>query len=149
MNSVSKRFPNGIVNSSGVLSHYLMDHNYNSIASGDVEGFNDEYYSGHRPSGLIIPNFYYKPNAERGCFRGYALSASTYREGWDSQQYQYSLGVAYKNKMKQAGKWRFGLSVQGEMLPRFENQMRLHLTLKDKWGMPQIEFDVRYTENEK
>jgi len=27
--------------------------------------------------------------------------------------------------------------------------MRLHPTLKDKWGIPQIEFDVRFSENEK
>jgi choline dehydrogenase-like flavoprotein len=28
MNSTSKRFPNGMGNDSGVLGHYLMDHNY-------------------------------------------------------------------------------------------------------------------------
>ena len=38
MNSTSKKFPNGIANSSGVLGHYLMDHNYNSVASGDIDG---------------------------------------------------------------------------------------------------------------
>jgi choline dehydrogenase-like flavoprotein len=149
MNSTSKKFPNGIANSSGVLGHYLMDHNYNSVASGDIDGFEDEYYSGRRPSGLLMPNFNYKPDAKRGFLRGYALSASAFREGWDSQQHQDGLGVEYKNKIKQAGKWRFGLYAQGEMLPRFENQMRLHPTLKDKWGIPQIEFDVRFSENEK
>jgi choline dehydrogenase-like flavoprotein len=149
MNSVSKKFPNGIANSSGVLGHYLMDHNYNSEASGDIEGYEDEYYSGRRPSGLMIPNFYYKPDPTRGFLRGYALGGKAYREGWDAQQHQDGLGVEYKNKLKQAGKWRFGLYAQGEMLPRFENQMRLHPTLKDKWGIPQIEFDVRFSENEK
>jgi hypothetical protein len=149
MNSTSKKFPNGIANSSGVLGHYLMDHNYNSVASGDIDGFENEYYSGRRPSGLMMPNFYYKPDPKRGFLRGYALGASAYREGWDSQQHQDGLGVEYKNKIKQAGKWRFGLYAQGEMLPRFENQMRLHPTLKDKWGIPQIEFDVRFSENEK
>tara|TARA_R110001592_G_scaffold81338_5_gene241483 strand:+ start:2131 stop:3855 length:1725 start_codon:yes stop_codon:yes gene_type:complete len=149
MNSTSKKFPNGIANSSGVLGHYLMDHNYNSVASGDVDGFENEYYSGRRPSGIMIPNFYYKPDPKRGFLRGYALGGKAYREGWDSQQHQDGLGVEYKNKIKQAGKWRFGLYAQGEMLPRFENQMRLHPTLKDKWGIPQIEFDVRFSENEK
>jgi choline dehydrogenase-like flavoprotein len=148
MNSTSKTFPNGIANSSGVLGHYLMDHNYNSVASGDIDGFEDEYYSGRRPTGIVIPNFYYKPDPKRGFLRGYALGGGAYREGWESQQHQDGLGVEYKNKLKQAGKWRFQLSAQGEMLPRFENQMRLHPTLKDKWGIPQIEFDVRYSENE-
>ncbi len=148
MNSTSKRFPNGLANSSGVLGHYLMDHNYNAGASGDIDGFEDEYYLGRRPTGLIMPNFYYKPDAKRGFLRGYALAGSAYREGWQSLQHQDGLGVDYKNKLKQAGKWRFGLYAQGEMLPRFENQMRLHPTLKDKWGMPQIEFDCQFSDNE-
>ncbi|MFT5293998.1 MAG: choline dehydrogenase-like flavoprotein [Colwellia sp.] len=149
MNSKSKKFPNGIANSSGVLGHYLMDHNYNSVSSGEIDGFEDEYYSGRRPTSLMMPNFYYKPDASRGFKRGYALAGSAYRKGWKGQQHQDGLGVDYKNKLKQAGKWRFGLYAQGEMLPRFENQMRLHPTLKDKWGIPQIEFDVRFSENEK
>lgn len=148
MNSTSKKFPKGIANSSGVLGHYLMDHNYNSVATGDIDGFEDEYYSGRRPTGLIMPNFYYKPDAKRGFLRGYALGGSAYREGWQEQQHQDGLGIEYKNKLKQAGKWRFGLWAQGEMLPQFQNQMYLHPTLKDKWGIPQIEFDVKFSENE-
>ncbi|NQY35836.1 MAG: GMC family oxidoreductase [Alteromonadaceae bacterium] len=148
MNTKSKKFPNGIANSSGVLGHYLMDHNYNAGATGDISGFEDEYYSGRRPTGLIMPNFYYKPDAKRGFLRGYALAGNAYREGWQSLQHQDGLGVEYKNKLKRAGKWKFGLWAQGEMLPRYENQMYLHPTLKDKWGMPQIEFDCRFSDNE-
>ncbi|ASP49348.1 GMC oxidoreductase [Cognaticolwellia beringensis] len=149
MNSISKKFPNGIANSSGVLGHYLMDHNFNGVASGEVEGYENEYYKGRRPTGLMIPNFFYKPDRQRDFLRGYALHASAYREGWEAQQAQDGLGVEYKNKLKQAGKWHFQLAAQGEMLPRFENQMRLHPSLKDKWGIPQIEFDVRFSDNEK
>ncbi len=149
MNSKSKKFPNGIANSSGVLGHYLMDHNYNAGANGDFEGFEDEYDSGRRPTGLVMPNFFYKPDPKRGFLRGYALGGSAVRESWDSIQNQDGLGVDYKNKLKKAGKWKVNLSAQGEMLPRFENQMRLRPTLKDKWGIPQIEFDCRFSDNEK
>ena len=41
------------------------------------------------------------------------------------------------------------MTAQGEMLPRFENQLALHPTLKDKWGMPQLEFNCRWSDNEK
>jgi len=148
MNSVSKKFPQGIANSSGVLGHYLMDHNYNSGASGTIEGYEDEYYSGRRPSGVLVPNFYYKPDKTRKFLRGYAFGGGAYRENWQSKQHQNGIGVDFKNSLKQAGKWKFGLYGMGEMLPRFENQMRLHPTLKDKWGIPQIEFDCRYSKNE-
>jgi len=148
MNSKSKKFPNGIANSSGVLGHYLMDHNYNANASGDIEGYEDEYDRGRRPTGMMMPNFYYKPDPNRNFLRGYALAGRAYREDWQSTQHQDGLGVDYKSKLKEAGKWRFGLSAQGEMLPRFENQMNLHPTLKDKWGIPQIEFDCQFSKNE-
>jgi len=148
MNSKSNKFPNGIANSSGVLGHYLMDHNYNAGASGTVAGFEDEIDYGRRPTGLIIPNFYYQPDGKRNFLRGYALAGGASREGWQSLQHQDGLGIDYKNKLKQAGKWKFGLYAQGEMLPRFENQMRLHPTLKDKWGIPQVEFDCRFSDNE-
>ncbi|MFA0373180.1 hypothetical protein AB4511_26705, partial [Vibrio sp. 10N.222.54.F6] len=62
LNSTSKRFPNGIGNSSGVLGHYLMDHNYNAGGTGDLAGFDDEFYSGRRPTGVYMPNFNYKPD---------------------------------------------------------------------------------------
>jgi choline dehydrogenase-like flavoprotein len=148
MNSNSNKFPNGIANSSGVLGHYLMDHNYNANASGDIEGYEDEYERGRRPTAMMMPNFYYKPDPKRNFLRGYALAGRAYREGWKNRQHQDGLGVEYKNKLKEAGKWRFGLYAQGEMLPRFENQMSLHPTLKDKWGIPQIEFNCRFSENE-
>jgi choline dehydrogenase-like flavoprotein len=148
LNSKSKTFPNGIANSSGVLGHYLMDHNYNAGAGGDFDGFEDEYYSGRRPTGLIIPNFYFKPDNKRTFLRGYALAGSAYREGWQQLQHQDGIGLDFKNKLKHAGKWKFGLYAQGEMLPRFENQVTLHSNLKDKWGIPQLDINCEFSKNE-
>jgi choline dehydrogenase-like flavoprotein len=34
------------------------------------------------------------------------------------------------------------------MLPKFENQVSLHPTKKDKWGMPQLHIDCDFFENE-
>ncbi|KXI28481.1 GMC oxidoreductase [Paraglaciecola hydrolytica] len=149
LNSATKTQPKGLANSSGVLGHYLMDHNYNANAGGDVEGFEDEIDRGRRPTGILVPNFYYQPDAKRKFLRGYMLGGSAYRENWQSSQYQDGIGVDFKNKLKQAGKWKFGLYAMGEMLPRFENHVALHPTLKDKWGMPQLDIHCEYSENEK
>jgi choline dehydrogenase-like flavoprotein len=74
LNSKSKRFPDGIANSSGVLGHYLMDHNFNARAYGDIPGYEDEYYKGRRPAGIYIPNFQYEPKrGSKKYLRGYAL----------------------------------------------------------------------------
>src|SRR5690606_34542066 len=46
LNSTSSRFPNGLGNDSGVLGHYLMDHNYRGHLEAQYEGFQDQYYYG-------------------------------------------------------------------------------------------------------
>jgi len=148
LNSTSAKFPHGIANSSGVLGHYLMDHNYNAWANADIEGFDNEFYSGRRPGGIYIPNFYFQPDKKRPFLRGYGMSAGAYREAWDDLQASDGFGVDFKNKLKQPGKWKFYLGAQGEMLPRFENQVKLHPTLKDKWGIPQLEINCTFSENE-
>ncbi len=150
LNSKSKHFPNGIANSSGVLGHYLMDHNYNAGASAEFEGFENEYYSGRRPTGILIPNFQYKPALyKKNYVRGYCLSGITTRVNWRGMTEDDGLGVDFKKKLQSPGKWMLYLGAQGEMLPRFDNQMSLHPTKKDKWGMPLVHFDVRYSDNER
>ncbi len=149
LNSTSKRFPNGLANSSGVLGHYLMDHNYNASIGGDIPGFDDEYYQGRRPTGIYIPNFHYEPSRYSSKFvRGYAFAGRTLRENWGARATEDGIGVGFKNKLKQPGQWKIYLGVQGEMLPQFENQMSLHSSKKDKWGIPQVSFDVHWSDNE-
>jgi choline dehydrogenase-like flavoprotein len=149
LNSKSRKFPNGIANSSGVVGHYLMDHNYNAVISGDIEGYEDEYYQGRRPTGIYIPNFNFEPDKSRPFKRGYAFGGSARRENWRSLRGIDGLGVEYKNRLNKPGKWKFKLHAQGEMLPRFENHVSLHPTETDKWGIPLLEINCSYSENEK
>jgi choline dehydrogenase-like flavoprotein len=150
LNSKSKSFPNGIANSSGVLGHYLMDHNYNADAIADIDGYENEYYQGRRPGGILIPNFQYKPELVKGknYIRGYAFSGGAYREGWKDKQADDGFGIEFKNKLKHAGGWKFRLSAQGEMLPRFDNHIALHPSRKDKWGIPLLDINCRWSDNE-
>ncbi|MGQ8366111.1 GMC oxidoreductase [Glaciecola sp. 1036] len=150
LNSITPKFKNGLANSSGVLGHYLMDHCYNARASGSMPGFDDEYYSGRRPTGIYVPNFYYKPEKyQKGFVRGYALGGDAGRGNYKGGAYQDGIGADYKKRLTQPGDWYFGFFAQGEMLPRFENQVSLHPTKKDKWGMPQLHFNAQWSDNEK
>lgn len=149
LNSKSKHFPNGIANSSGALGHYLMDHNFNARAYGDIPGYEDEYYKGRRPSGIYIPNFQYEPKrASNKYLRGYALGGNAYRESWKDRTELDGFGADFKNTLSQAGGWKFQLHAQGEMLPRYENHIALDSTLKDKWGIPQLNIHCRWSDNE-
>jgi choline dehydrogenase-like flavoprotein len=148
LNSVSESFPTGIANSSGALGHYLMDHLYGAGASGRVEGFTEEYYSGRRPTGLVMPRFTNYSELTSKFLRGYQLTGSAYRQSWDSFSHEDGFGADYKNKIRTAGSWMFSLGGSGEMLPRYENQVSLHPTLKDKWGIPQLHIECELTEND-
>jgi len=148
LNSVSETFPNGIANSSGVLGHYLMDHLYGAGASGRVEGFADDYYSGRRPTGIYMPRFRNVIKKYDKFLRGYAFAGGAERDSWQSFGARDGLGAEFKNSIKQAGSWTFGLHGSGEMLPSFDNKVSLHPTLKDKWGMPQLHIECSYSNND-
>lgn len=148
LNSVSEAFPEGIANSSGALGHYLMDHLYGAGATGTVPGFEDEYYSGRRPTGLYIPRFKNVLKKDADFLRGYSFAGSAQRENWFNFAQKDGFGAEYKNAIKNAGAWTFGLHGSGEMLPRYENQISLHPTKKDKWGMPQLHIDCDYSDND-
>ena len=148
LNSTSEAFPTGLGNSSGVLGHYLMDHLFGAGASGRVEGYENDYYSGRRPTGPYIPRFRNVAEQHPGFLRGYALAGGAGREGWQQQGGKPGFGKDYKAMIRKPGQWHFGLHGQGEMLPRYENMVSLHPTKKDKWGMPQLHIDCTYSAND-
>jgi choline dehydrogenase-like flavoprotein len=148
LNSTSESFPTGLANSSGALGHYLMDHLYGSGASGSVEGFEEEYYSGRRPTALIMPRFRNYNEKTNKFLRGYFMTAQAMREGWEGVGTRDGFGADFKAAIRSAGGWRFGFGGSGEMLPRYENQVSLHPTMKDKWGMPQLYIDCSYSDND-
>jgi choline dehydrogenase-like flavoprotein len=150
LNTKTKSYPNGLANRSGVLGHYLMDHNFNAGANGFFEGYDDEYYSGRRPTGIYMPNFNYKPSKYHSKFiRGFGFGGGASRQDWRGRAWEQGVGADYKNAITKPGRWSFGLYAQGEMLPKFENQVSLHPTKTDKWGIPQLHFNITWSDNEK
>lgn len=55
LHSTSNRFPNGLGNDSGVLGHYLMDHNYRMLGEGTHDDYKNRYYKGRRPNAFLVP----------------------------------------------------------------------------------------------
>jgi choline dehydrogenase-like flavoprotein len=125
-----------------------MDHLYTAGASGNVEGFEEDYYSGRRPTGLAMPPFRNVTEKTDKFLRGYMLTGSAIRTPWEAFAAQDGFGADFKKSIRRAGGWHFHLGGSGEMLPRYENQVSLHPTLKDKWGMPQLYIDCSYGEND-
>lgn len=149
LNSTSNRFPNGLGNDSGVLGHYLMDHNYRGRISGTYEGMRDKYYYGRRPAATYIPRFRNFGNDKQAKYlRGYAYSLGASRSRGNLTEEDSKIGAIFKEKLTEVGPWRVWMTGMGEHLPYFENHVRLSRDKKDKWGVPLLEISCEYRENE-
>jgi choline dehydrogenase-like flavoprotein len=149
MNSKRDRFPNGMGNDSGELGHNLMDHNYNCKVEGEYEGFEDRYYSGRRPTGTYLARFRnFGTDRQTNFKRGYAYACGASRSPF-SEVSETAIGLPLIQDQTQLGPWKFGFSGMGECLPYHENKISLSKDKTDEWGMPLLEFDAEYKENER
>lgn len=149
LNSTSDRFPNGLGNDSGVLGHYLMDHNYRGRIHADVDGFMDKYYYGRRPTGTYLARFRNFGDDKQDAFlRGYAYSVFAARAQSNAQEAGSTFGAGFKEKLTEPGPWSIGMQGMGEHLPDYDNQAKLSKSQKDEWGMPLLEIACEYKSNE-
>lgn len=151
MQSKSDRFPNGMGNDSGELGHNIMDHQLGSGASGEYDGFKDQYYTGRRPNGFYIPRFRNLGKQDKGVdfLRGYGYQGSASRSDWSESIAEFNYGVKFKENILKAGGWRIGMNGFGEVLPYHENRMYLNYDKLDAYGLPTIVFDAEFKENER
>lgn len=148
-NSTSDRFPTGLGNDSGVLGHYLMDHNYRARASASFEGLEDQYYFGRRPTGAYLPRFRnIFDDKQENYLGGFAYSVGAQRAVGNLQPGDAPLGVEFKEKMTEVGPWTINMTGMGECLPYQDNKVSLSKTKTDAWGMPLLEIDCEYKQNE-
>ncbi|WP_111642969.1 GMC oxidoreductase [Marinimicrobium alkaliphilum] len=148
MNSATDVWPEGLGSSSGELGHNVMDHHFRCGASGTVEGYEDKYYYGRRPSGFYIPRFQNIYDDKRDYVRGYGYQGSASRQGWNRDVAEMGIGADLKHALLEPGPWTIGMTAFGEMLPYHENRITLNHDVKDKWGLPVLETDVVIKENE-
>jgi len=148
MNSTSEHFPNGFANSSGVLGHYLMDHQEAGGAIGFYDGFEDKYYRGRKPNGMYIPRFRNVAEKRTDYQRGFAYEVYSGRENWQRGFYRPGMGADFKNEMARPGGWSMLLVGYGECLPDDKNRVTLNRDRKDQWGLPTLNLDIQYGENE-
>jgi choline dehydrogenase-like flavoprotein len=147
MNSATDIWPDGLGSSSGELGHNVMDHHLKSGAEGVVEGFDDMYEYGRRPTGIYIPRFQNIYDDKRDYLRGFGYQGGAYR-GRGLEIAEFSIGADLKNALSEPGPWKMGMMGFGEILPYHENKIFLDKNKKDKWGLPVLSFDVEMKENE-
>ena len=139
----------GLANSSGVLGHYLHDHFYMQPALIAVV---PEARDGKAPKGLmggganIVPRFVNLKGKERNYIRGYSIVFGTPIS--PDAKYFPSWGEELKRELDSCEDAGFTADIQGEVLPRYESEVRIDPKVRDAWGVPVLNFRTRYTDNE-
>jgi choline dehydrogenase-like flavoprotein len=148
LNSTSKRFPNGLGNDNGLLGKYIAFQNYRGNITATMDGYEDSYYYGRRPTAVMMPNFRNVHKQETDFKRGYMVFYTATRgaggDGTEAQQ----VGGEYKDAITEPGKWSIYMMMQGETIPKETNQVYLSLDKKDDWGMPLLTISVDYDDND-
>ena len=146
LNSTSSRFPHGLGNDSGLLGKYIAHHNYRTGANGKIDGFENKYFYIRNPTECILVNFRNIGKQEMDFVGGYTTFTGAYRERGEPTTER--VGGEYKDAQAQPGPWGIYMYMQGETIPKESNQVRLHATQKDQWGIPLLVTSVGYDDND-
>src|SRR5947199_931415 len=150
LNSRSSRFPGGLGNSSSQLGHYLMDH----FTVEGAGGFLPQFKSSQRgprgiPCGFLIPKYVNTDeHVNRSFLRGYRFDGDGSQELYAHAFGLVGFGSDWRRKVRTEIPYYFGITAQGECLPRYDNYVTLDEEKKDAWGIPVLRVVASYGENE-
>jgi choline dehydrogenase-like flavoprotein len=138
----------GIANSSGVLGHYLFDQFY---VRDIVEAIVPEARGAADTEGLMggsgyIPQFRNLKSLEKNFIRGYAVDFIS--GGTPPSRYVPKYGKELQKELAALSNARFTMTAIGAVLPRKENQVKIDKLARDAWGIPALNIQARYSDNE-
>ncbi|HVU56502.1 MAG TPA: GMC family oxidoreductase [Puia sp.] len=152
LNSTSRRWPQGLGNSSDQVGRNLMDHFTGTGAEAEFDGMKDEYYFGRKPIGIYIPRYRNVSPAttRKDYIRGFGLQGKGARAEWRENAVRLQgFGQDFKKQLLQPGPWIMWVGGWGETLPYADNRVTLDAGRKDKWGLPLVKIAFEYHDNEK
>ena len=152
LNSVSRFWPNGIANSSGVLGHYLMD----NFGGPGVGAFlpalfgRDITNEDGKSSGVDIVAYRNINDRHPKFIRSY-----THEGGSGARRYPgyasgfEGFGADFKKRVRRYYPTPISFNVRGEMLARWENFVEIDKDVKDAWGIPALKIHCQFSDNER
>lgn len=166
LNSKSARHQNGLANSSDVVGRYLHDSTGASMGGVLPELFDRKRYNEDGVGGMHVYSPWWLDNKKLDFPRGYHIE---YWGGQGMPAYGFGWGIEEQNgkflvkgKKKEAGgygkslkeDYRFfygagvGMAGRGEAVPREDNFCEIDPTVVDKYGIPVLRFNVKWSEYE-
>jgi choline dehydrogenase-like flavoprotein len=166
LNSKSDRHPNGLANNSDVVGKYLHDSTGAALGGFLPQLFDRKRYNEDGVGGLHIYSPWWLDNKKLNFPRGYHIE---YWGGMSQPSYGFGFGIEsyngkylVKGKQKEAGgygkslkeDYRFyfgagvGMAGRGEAIPREDNLCEIDPAVVDKYGIPVLRFNVKWSEHE-
>ncbi len=166
LNSKSPRHPNGLANSSNVVGKYLHDSTGSGMGGIVPELFDRKRYNEDGVGGMHVYSPWWLDNKKLDFPRGYHIE---YGGGMGMPLYGFNWGIenlngkyAVHGMQKEAGgygkslkeDYRFfygagvGMAGRGEALALESNLCEIDPTVVDKYGIPVLRFNVKYSEHE-
>ena len=148
LNSKSDRFPDGLGNDNGLLGKFIAFHNYRATINAQFEGFPNYTTDGAKPTSHYVPRFRNIYRQETDFLRGYAAGfgaqpqRKTVRKGFGAELTNQLLNS------KETGIWNVNSHMMGETIPKSTNLVSLDPEKKDEWGIPLLNIDVDYDDND-
>ncbi len=151
LNSKSRRYPNGLGNTSDVLGRYLSEHIMGIRGSGymPVRIGTEPTLDDGRPVAPYVPRFRNLTDRHPDFIRGYHFQGGGGASEFPGVAHELpGFGKSFKSNVRKYYPAAFALGGFGEVLPRRENRVRLDDEVTDAWGIPALRFEYRFGDNE-
>ena len=166
LNSKSTRHQNGLANSSGVVGKYLHDSTGAALGGYLPALFGRKRYNEDGVGGLHVYSPWWLDNKKLDFPRGYHIE---YWGGMGQPAYGFMGGIenfngkyvvngvqkeagGYGKSLKEDYRYFYGASVgmagRGEAIPREDNLCEIDPTTVDKYGIPVLRFNVKWSDYE-
>jgi glucoside 3-dehydrogenase (cytochrome c) catalytic subunit len=151
LNSRSRAYPDGVGNSSGLLGCYLSEHIMGISGSGFIPqriGTESTLDDG-RPVAPYVPRFRNVTDRHPDFIRGYHFQGGGGCYEYPGMAHDIpGYGRAFKSSVRKYYPAYISFGGFGEVLSRKENRVMLDPQVKDAWGIPVLQFDYRFSDNE-
>ena len=151
LNSKSRAYPDGVGNSSGLLGCYLSEHIMGISGSGfiPVRIGTESTLDDGRPVSPYIARFRNVTDRHPDFIRGYHFQGGGGCFEYPDMAHDLpGYGKAFKSNVRKYYPAMVSFGGFGEVLPRRENRVTINPRVKDAWGIPVLNFDYRFSDNE-
>jgi choline dehydrogenase-like flavoprotein len=150
--SKSTAHPAGIGNSSGHIGHNFCEHVMGPSVFGlmkDLVGKPRTLDDG-RPGGFYVARFRNLDIRQPDFVRGYGFEGGSGMGMFpDSAHGTSGFGASFKKQVRDRAGAFISMGGFGEVLARYEHSVSIDPAMKDRWGIPVLRFDYRFTDNER